>query len=145
MSGAMSVSETIICAVNDSSPVRTTAPVGKPLTVPLNPKPLRAPRAWAAATDASGRAEAEYDGLAGAVEESLHATAARAATASIPAVIVFIAILLIVDDDGAGLRQGLRLAVDEVVHHDEVLGAARADIGDRRVQRGLAAGDQHPG
>src|SRR5213592_3271944 len=35
------------------------------------------------------------------------------------------------------LRQGLRLAVYEVVHHDEVLGAVRADIGARR--------DQHPG
>src|ERR1041384_8400741 len=43
------------------------------------------------------------------------------------------------------LRQGLRLAGDEGVHHDEVLVAARADIGDRLVQRGLAAGDQHPG
>src|SRR6266705_5937607 len=43
------------------------------------------------------------------------------------------------------LRQGLRLAVDEVVHDDEVLGAASADIGDRRVQRGVAAGDQHAG
>src|SRR5438445_4881952 len=43
------------------------------------------------------------------------------------------------------VRQGLRLAVHEVVHDDEVLGAASADIGDRRVQRGLAAGDQHPG
>src|SRR5438046_8437342 len=43
------------------------------------------------------------------------------------------------------LRQGMRLAVDEVVHHDEVLGAVRAEIGDCCVQRGLAAGDQHPG
>src|SRR2546430_6467832 len=43
------------------------------------------------------------------------------------------------------LRQGLGLAVHEVVHDDEVLGAAGADIGDRRVQRGLAAGDQHAG
>src|ERR1041385_8317098 len=87
-------------ASNDPPPVRNTAPVGKPLTVPLNPKPLRAPRAWAAAADASGRPEAEYDGLTGVVDESLHATAARAATTSIPAVIAFIPILL-VDDDGA--------------------------------------------
>src|SRR5436189_3104442 len=43
------------------------------------------------------------------------------------------------------LRQGLRLAVYEVVHHDEVLGYVRADIGARCVQRGLAARDQHPG
>src|SRR5213083_1412054 len=91
----LKVVEARSCAVsNDPPPVRNTAPVGKPLAVPLNPKPLRAPRAWAAATDASGRPEAEYDGLAGAVEESLHATAARAATASIPAVIAFIPILL---------------------------------------------------
>src|SRR6058998_2507815 len=83
-----------VAALNDPPPVRNTAPVGKPLTVPLNPKPLRAPRACAAATDASGRRVAEYDGPAGAVEESLHATAARAASASIPAVIVFIPILL---------------------------------------------------
>src|SRR5437667_408452 len=45
----------------------------------------------------------------------------------------------------SSLRQGLRLAVDEVVHHDEVLGAVRADIGARRVQCSLTAGDQHPG
>src|SRR5207247_5483821 len=51
----------------------------------------------------------------------------------------------LVDDDGARLRQGLRLAVDEVVHHDKVLGAVRADIGARRVQCSLTAGDQHPG
>src|SRR5256884_4037293 len=43
------------------------------------------------------------------------------------------------------LRQGLRLAVYEVVHHDEVLGAVRADIGARRAQRGFATRDQHPG
>src|SRR5439155_12578237 len=43
------------------------------------------------------------------------------------------------------LPQGLRLAVDEVVHHDEVLGAVRADIGARRVQCSLTAGDPHPG
>src|SRR5438067_3079812 len=43
------------------------------------------------------------------------------------------------------LRQGLRLAVDEVVHDDKVLGAVRADIGARRVQCSLTAGDQHPG
>src|SRR5436309_14069867 len=42
-------------------------------------------------------------------------------------------------------RQGLRLAVDEVVHHDKVLGAVRADIGARPVQCSLTAGDQHPG
>src|SRR5947208_9353661 len=42
------------------------------------------------------------------------------------------------------LRQGLRLTVDEVVHHNEVLGAVRADIGDRRVQRGFATRDQDP-
>src|SRR2546425_7409561 len=43
------------------------------------------------------------------------------------------------------LRQGPRLAVDEIVHHDEVLRAARTQIGDCRAQGGLAAGDQHPG
>src|SRR5881296_2262868 len=43
------------------------------------------------------------------------------------------------------LRQGLRLTVDEVVHHDEVLGAVRADIGARRAQRGFATRDQDPG
>src|SRR6266516_481159 len=43
------------------------------------------------------------------------------------------------------LRQGLRLAVDEVVHHDEVLRAVRADIGARRAQRGFATRDQDPG
>src|SRR5206468_12479703 len=47
--------------------------------------------------------------------------------------------------DALPIWQGLRLTVDEVVHHDEVLGAVRADIGDCCVQRGLAAGDQHPG
>src|SRR6266480_6384766 len=43
------------------------------------------------------------------------------------------------------LRHGLRLAVDEVVHDDEVQRAASADIGDRRAQRGFAARDQHTG
>src|SRR5437879_10506280 len=44
-------------------------------------------------------------------------------------------------------RRGDRLwlAVDEVVHHDEVGGAARAHIGARPVQSGVAAGDQDPG
>src|SRR6185437_2911831 len=41
--------------------------------------------------------------------------------------------------------QGLRLAVDEIVHHDEVVGAARAQIGAGRAQGGVAARDQHPG
>src|SRR6266516_4458493 len=90
-----------VAASNEPPPVRNTAPVGKPLTVPLNPKPLRAPPTWPAARDSSGRPEAEYDALAGAVEESLHATPARTANASIPAVIVFIPILLLVNDDGA--------------------------------------------
>jgi hypothetical protein len=58
-----------VAASNDPPPVRNTAPVGKPLTVPLNPKPLRAPPARpAVATDAAGKPEAEYDGVAGAVE-----------------------------------------------------------------------------
>src|SRR5690348_1447366 len=39
----------------------------------------------------------------------------------------------------------LRLAVDEIVHRDEVVGAARADIGNGRAQGCLTAGDQHPG
>src|SRR5712692_9551533 len=40
---------------------------------------------------------------------------------------------------------GLWLAVDEIAHHDEVGGAARAHIGARRVQGGVAARDQDPG
>src|SRR6266487_1107961 len=76
-----------VVASNDPPPVRNTAPVGKPLTVPLNPKPLRALSPWPAARDSSGRPEAEYDGRRGAVDESLHATPARPANASIPAVI----------------------------------------------------------
>src|SRR3989442_13595090 len=43
------------------------------------------------------------------------------------------------------LRQGPRLAVDEIVHHDEGLRGARTQIRDCRAQSGLAPGDQHPG
>src|SRR6185295_661145 len=44
-----------------------------------------------------------------------------------------------------GWRDGLWLPVDEIVHRDEVGGAARAQIGAGRAQGGVAARDQHPG
>src|SRR5439155_16881478 len=87
-----------VAASNDPPPVRNTAPVGKPLTVPLNPKPWRAPPA---AADAAAKPEAEYDGPAGAVAWSLQAAPATAPNASIPAAIVLISCLPLADDDGA--------------------------------------------
>src|SRR2546426_5623153 len=58
-----------VAASNDPPPVRNTAPVGKPLTVPLNPKPWRAPPA---AADAAAHAVAEHRAPAGALAWSLH-------------------------------------------------------------------------
>src|SRR6266702_1213696 len=90
-----------LAASNDPPPVRNTAPVGKPLTLPLKPKPVRAPPTTLA-TDACPRPAAEYDGLVGPSERPLQATQTSAASPSIPALIDFISILPVVDD----LRRG---------------------------------------